>query len=155
MIVIKIFMTRIWSVIWDGNCNLHHILHYLTILYMIPLCSFSVKLKSALGFDPLLKDLKGEKSRNELIVENTSMLKYSEQYKVRTQIFFFLTTVSFFFWFSCVFLNWFFSFPFFIFLLHFLILFMRTSFNYFILFYLFLFFVPKRAPYVWIKEQYR
>ena len=54
---------------------------------MTPPCSFSVKLKSGLGFDPLLKDLKGEKSRNELVVENTSILKYSEQYKVRIQYF--------------------------------------------------------------------
>lgn len=42
-----------------------------------------MKLKSALGFDPLLKDLQGNKSKHDFVVENTSFLKYSEQYKVR------------------------------------------------------------------------
>jgi hypothetical protein len=42
-----------------------------------------VKLKSSLGFDPLLKDTQGNKSKLDFIVENTTSLKYSEQYKVR------------------------------------------------------------------------
>jgi hypothetical protein len=44
-----------------------------------------VKLKSSLGFDPLLKDLQGNKSKLDFIVDNTTSLKYSEQYKVREE----------------------------------------------------------------------
>lgn len=42
-----------------------------------------MKLKSSLGFDPLLKDTQGNKSKLDFIVDNTTSLKYSEQYKVR------------------------------------------------------------------------
>jgi short subunit dehydrogenase-like uncharacterized protein len=75
-VLFQSFLVLSFSPSISSSLSLSPSLSLLRFLY-----EFSVKGKSSLGFDPLLKDLDGKKTKNDFITENTFMLGYSAEYK--------------------------------------------------------------------------